>query len=36
MLEFAALPEMKVKYLKYAPEALKAEKAIKKSINLAK
>ena len=36
LLEFIALPEMKVKYLKYAPEALKAERAVKKAINVAK
>lgn len=36
ILEFALLPEAKVKYLKYLPEASKTEKAIKGTINLLK
>ena len=36
LLEFALMPELKVKYLKYLPDAWKAEKAVKKTINLIK
>lgn len=36
MIEFALLPEMKMKYLKYLPEASKLEKVVKNAVNLAK
>lgn len=36
LIEFALMPEMKIKYLKYAPEAAKLEKFLKNSANLIK